>query len=103
MAFRDNIAPQRKNPIEDKVGVAPALEIKSNQERTIGQASKFRTVSFAPKESQHVGNQVRVQTNNKGTGIVGRPSSIGEVVRDTTRPATENPSGTRNQTTKRFR
>jgi hypothetical protein len=91
MAYMDNIAPKRENPISDRIAPAEALASVSNQERTIGQSSKFREVTLST--TLNVGNQVRVQGNDKGTGVVGRPSSIGLVGKDFAGSATTDPSG----------
>jgi len=65
----------------------------SNQLRTITQAAgKFRNVSTSGAKF-NVGNQVRIQANNKGTGVAGRPSALGEKSKDTKLAAVENPAG----------
>lgn len=103
MAFRDNIAPQRVNPTGIPESVAPALASASTQMRSQGQAAKFSTVSTAPNVGVSTGDQLRVQGNTKGTGVVGKPSSLGNKGRDFMKPATANPSGSGNQTTAGFR
>lgn len=103
MAFWENIAPKREDPSADRIDAAPALAIKSNQERTQPQTAKFRVVSESPKPGVNVGNQLKTQANNKGTGVVGRPSSLGNKGRDFIKPATANPSGAANDTTVKYR
>lgn len=102
MAYMDNIAPKRENPIQGRVDVVPAPSDNSSQERSQPQSSKFRTVSTAPNPRQNPGNQVKVQSNIKGTGIVGRPAALAEVIKDVRDPAKANPSGGRNKTTARY-
>lgn len=99
MAYMDKPAIKRENPIKDRIYNETSVPVKdSKQELTQNQRTKFRTVSTAPIESQNVGNIVKVQPNNKGTGVAGRPSGFGEAIRDTSDPAKANPSGAGNQT-----
>jgi hypothetical protein len=99
--YRENIAPKRVPDTGAMEATAPAS--RSNQELTAAQASKFRTVSLAPNPGYNVGNLVQTATNDKGTGVVGRPSSIGLRDKDWSAPANENPSGSSNQTTPTYR
>lgn len=87
--YRSNIAPKSVG----STGAVPAP----------GQSAKFRNVSTAPNAGTNVGNQLQVQANDKGTGVAGRPSSIGLASKDWSAPATENPSGSGNKTTAKYR
>lgn len=77
MAFRDNIAPKRLDPNGNDLGPGPALASDSNQALTQGQTAKFRNVGDAPNAGVNIGNQVGFHPNSKGTGVFGRPSSLG--------------------------
>jgi hypothetical protein len=103
MGYMDNIAPKRENPIADRVEVAASVGSASMQQKAVGQSTKFSTPDTGVNSKYNCGDVVRVQSNDKGTGVAGRPSSIGLSGRDFSSPATENPSGSGNQTTASFR
>jgi hypothetical protein len=103
MGYMDNIAPKRENPASDRVGPAASVGSASAQQKSVDQASKFSSPDTGVNSKYNCGDVVKVQSNDKGTGVAGRPSSIGLASRDFTGPADENPSGSRNQTTATFR
>lgn|SRR3954462_7561180 len=94
MSYTSNKAPARENPVSDRIQEAAGSQASaSNQEKQIPQSSKFRNVGTASGAS----NQLRTQANTKGTGVVGRPSSIGLESKKRALPAVENPDGQRNR------
>lgn len=101
--YRDNIAPKRENPASDRVGAAPSVGSASQQQKAVDQSSKFSSPDTGVNSKYHTGNVVRVQPNDKGTGVAGRPSSIGLAGKDFTSPASSNPSGSGNKTTAKYR
>lgn len=96
MAYRDKIAPKRENPVADTIMDSVPNTDSSNQTRTVPQTSKFRSVGTPDKFNN--GTLVRTQGNTKGTGVAGRPSSIGLQDRKSAKSASVNPDGARNRT-----
>lgn len=103
MAFMENYAAKRDNPIAKESVIAPVPNTDSSpQTDTIAQSSKFRTVSVAV-DKYNSGNHVRLQANTKGTGTVGKPTAVALESDASVDAATSNPDGSPNHTTPTFR
>lgn len=96
MISRGTVAAGRRSPTnvigDFSAESAKAAGARSNQEKSQTQSAKFRNVPVA-KGKYNEGEVVRMQANTKGTGVVGRPSVLGQAGRDFTKPAVQNPDG----------